>query len=251
MSNNNMGDPVQLQQKIIYFKAELAKYKEKVKDYQENYHYAQLDNLKEQNIQLLEDKAELDYQVEKMEKELQTAEEIIAEQQGDRSRMQIKNKSLQELLQKQESEFRVMKENLIEKNEHITKEKERIQNKAIELEQSNRELQEKYKKMVKQLENNIHANQKEQGILKEKCKELTAIIEQLKERVSVYEQTETQLKNELEDYRSKTDASSAGEMDWEKWKQAKEETIEALTQDNLILKSQVEKLKQKLESTNN
>ncbi|SEA20857.1 hypothetical protein SAMN05421743_103184 [Thalassobacillus cyri] len=248
MNKNNMGDPVQLQQKIIYFKAELAKYKEKVKDYQENYHYAQLDNLKEQNIKLLEDKAELDYQVEKMEKELQTAEEIIAEQQSDRSRMHIKNKSLQELLQKQESEFRVMKENLIAKNEHIMKEKEKIQNKAIELEQSNRELQEKYQKIVKQLENNMNVKQKEEGALEEKCKELAGTIDQLKEQISVHEQTETQLKSKLEEYHSKKEASSTESLDWKKWKQAKEETIESLTQDNLILKSQVDKLKQKLES---
>ncbi|MFG6121367.1 hypothetical protein [Thalassobacillus sp. B23F22_16] len=198
MNKNNMGDPIQLQQKIIHFKAELAKYKEKVKDYQENYHYAQLDDLKEQNIQLLEDKAALDYQVEKMEHELRAAEEIIAEQQSDRSRLQIKNKSLQELLQKQESEFRVQKENLTFRIEHLLKEKEKVQNKLIELEQSNRTLNEKNQKLTK----------------------------------------------ELDDKRtSKKDSN-----EYEKWKQAKEETIEALTQDNMILKAQVEKLKQKLES---
>ncbi|WP_139823717.1 hypothetical protein [Thalassobacillus devorans] len=198
MNKNNMGDPIQLQQKIIHFKAELAKYKEKVKDYQENYHYAQLDDLKEQNIQLLEDKAALDYQVEKMEQELRAAEEIIAEQQSDRSRLQIKNKSLQELLQKQESEFRVQKENLTLRIEHLLKEKEKVQNKLIELEQSNRTLNEKNQKLTK----------------------------------------------ELDDKRtSKKDSN-----EYEKWKQAKEETIEALTQDNMILKAQVEKLKLKLES---
>ncbi|GGC99523.1 hypothetical protein GCM10007216_32810 [Thalassobacillus devorans] len=198
MNKNNMGDPIQLQQKIIHFKAELAKYKEKVKDYQENYHYAQLDDLKEQNIQLLEDKAALDYQVEKMEQELRAAEEIIAEQQSDRSRLQIKNKSLQELLQKQESEFRVQKENLTFRIEHLLKEKEKVQNKLIELEQSNRALNDKNTKITKELEGKRN---------------------------------------------SKKDSK-----EWDKWKQAKEETIEALTQDNMILKAQVEKLKQKLES---
>ncbi|MFG6115342.1 hypothetical protein ACGTN9_09125 [Halobacillus sp. MO56] len=212
MNKNNMEDPIQLQQKIIYFKAELAKYKEKVKDYQENYHYAHLDNLKEQNIQLMENNAELDYRVERMEKELQAAEEIIAEQQSDRSRMQIRNKSLQELLQKQECEFQVIKENLLAKNEHIQKENEKLQTKLIGLKQAHRELQEKYQKTSKQLAN--------------------------------YEEAEQLLRSQIERYHSNEEKING----WEKWKQAKEETIEELTQDNLILKSQVEKLKAKLDN---
>ncbi|MGP4062196.1 hypothetical protein [Halobacillus sp. H74] len=52
-------DTVLLQQKIIHFKSELAKYKEKVKDYQENYHYALLEKLKKENADLIEEQEEL------------------------------------------------------------------------------------------------------------------------------------------------------------------------------------------------
>ncbi|WP_406946128.1 hypothetical protein ACJA3J_09300 [Halobacillus sp. SY10] len=52
-------DTIVLQQKIIHFKSELAKYKEKVKDYQENYHYALLSKLKEENAELIKENEEL------------------------------------------------------------------------------------------------------------------------------------------------------------------------------------------------
>lgn len=62
-------DPVQLQQRVIYYKAELDKYKRKVQDYQENYHYALLEKLKNENEGLLKEKAEWETQnrVEKAE----------------------------------------------------------------------------------------------------------------------------------------------------------------------------------------
>ncbi|WP_156323855.1 hypothetical protein [Bacillus sp. JCM 19034] len=43
---------IQLQQKLIYYKSELAKYRSKVEQYENNYHYAQLKELKEENEQL-------------------------------------------------------------------------------------------------------------------------------------------------------------------------------------------------------
>ncbi|WP_035532545.1 hypothetical protein [Halobacillus kuroshimensis] len=45
-------DAVQLQQKVIYYRSELDKYKKKVQDYQENYHYSMLESLKNENEQL-------------------------------------------------------------------------------------------------------------------------------------------------------------------------------------------------------
>ncbi|RBP90546.1 hypothetical protein DFO70_10951 [Cytobacillus firmus] len=43
-----------LQQKVIYLTAEISKYKNKIKDYQENYHYSQLETLKNENQYLKE-----------------------------------------------------------------------------------------------------------------------------------------------------------------------------------------------------
>ncbi|WP_226584710.1 hypothetical protein [Halobacillus litoralis] len=51
-------DPIQLQQRIIYYRAELDKYKKKVQDYQDNYHYSQLEKLKNENADL---KEQIDY----------------------------------------------------------------------------------------------------------------------------------------------------------------------------------------------
>lgn len=48
-------DPIQLQQRIIYYRAELDKYKKKVQDYQNNYHYSQLEKLKSENAVLLQE----------------------------------------------------------------------------------------------------------------------------------------------------------------------------------------------------
>ncbi|WP_181898506.1 hypothetical protein, partial [Halobacillus trueperi] len=48
-------DPIQLQQRLIYYRAELDKYKKKVQDYQDNYHYSQLEQLKMENAELKEE----------------------------------------------------------------------------------------------------------------------------------------------------------------------------------------------------
>ncbi|SFJ74998.1 hypothetical protein SAMN04487936_10435 [Halobacillus dabanensis] len=45
---------IQLEQKLIYYRAELDKYKRKVEDYQDNYHYSQLEKLKIENAELLD-----------------------------------------------------------------------------------------------------------------------------------------------------------------------------------------------------
>ncbi|MBM7553623.1 hypothetical protein [Thalassobacillus pellis] len=69
MKKNTTTDPIQLQQKIIHFKSELAKYKEKVKDYQDNYHYSQLEQLKEQNNKLREEKEEAVNDIQALQQE--------------------------------------------------------------------------------------------------------------------------------------------------------------------------------------
>lgn len=51
---SKLTDTIQLQQKVIYFKAELAKYQMKVKSYENDYHYSQLKKLKEENLQLID-----------------------------------------------------------------------------------------------------------------------------------------------------------------------------------------------------
>ena len=49
-------DPLQLQQMIIFLKAELAKYKQEVKKYHDSYHYSLAEKLEQENIQLVNEK---------------------------------------------------------------------------------------------------------------------------------------------------------------------------------------------------
>ncbi|KAF0822340.1 hypothetical protein V7200_17505 [Cytobacillus firmus] len=54
IKDNGKQDYRNLQQKVIYLTAEISKYKNKIKDYQENYHYSQLETLKNENQYLKE-----------------------------------------------------------------------------------------------------------------------------------------------------------------------------------------------------
>ncbi|MBO0589152.1 hypothetical protein, partial [Sporosarcina sp. E16_8] len=53
------NDPLQLQQMIIFLKAELAKQKSVVKKFQDSYHYSVVENLEQENRQLTNEKKEL------------------------------------------------------------------------------------------------------------------------------------------------------------------------------------------------
>ncbi|MGY6210923.1 hypothetical protein ACXEO8_13115 [Cytobacillus firmus] len=54
IKENGKHDNRILQQKVIYLTAEISKYKNKIKDYQENYHYSQFETLKNENQYLKE-----------------------------------------------------------------------------------------------------------------------------------------------------------------------------------------------------
>lgn len=60
VNKEDQQNRVILQQKIIHLKAELSKYMSKVKDYQDNYHYSQLETLKNENSILSEKIKELE-----------------------------------------------------------------------------------------------------------------------------------------------------------------------------------------------
>ncbi|QBP40081.1 coiled-coil domain-containing protein [Paenisporosarcina antarctica] len=69
--NIKNNDPIQLQQTIIYFKAELAKYKGKVEKYKNNFDHSLIEKLEQENVHLTNDKAELSLEVYKLNKELE------------------------------------------------------------------------------------------------------------------------------------------------------------------------------------
>ena len=53
------NDPGQLKQMIIYLKAELTKYEQKVKEYENSFHYSIVENLEQENAKLTKEKNEL------------------------------------------------------------------------------------------------------------------------------------------------------------------------------------------------
>lgn len=73
--------PVQLQQRLIYTESELAKYKQIVNKYQNDYHYSLIDQLQAENKQLKKQYAnsfDLENKVSELTKKLALAEEKIA-----------------------------------------------------------------------------------------------------------------------------------------------------------------------------
>ncbi|WP_078579796.1 coiled-coil domain-containing protein [Salipaludibacillus agaradhaerens] len=66
MSPKPPKDPVLLQQQVIYFKSELAKFKNKVKHYQNDYHYSLIEELKEKNSKLIEETRMKENQIDRL-----------------------------------------------------------------------------------------------------------------------------------------------------------------------------------------
>ncbi len=71
MNSENIknNDPLQLQQIIIFLKAELARHKHEVKKHQNSYHYSVVENLEQENSQLTNEKNELAEQLVKLNQE--------------------------------------------------------------------------------------------------------------------------------------------------------------------------------------
>ena len=65
-SSDDRLNPNILHHQIIYLNSELNKYKSKVRDYQEDYHYSQLEKLKNENSHLLKEQQQFTNQIEEM-----------------------------------------------------------------------------------------------------------------------------------------------------------------------------------------
>ncbi|KHF39861.1 hypothetical protein [Halalkalibacter okhensis] len=138
--NSKMTDTIQLQQKIIYFKSELAKYQAKVQDYENNYHYSQLKKLKEENLHLLTNKETIAQQyqeeVNQLLKENETAQHKISELEAH---IQKLNHALDSEHQKQTA--------LIEKNEQLQKDLFDSDQAKSNFEKENNYLKEEFQKL--------------------------------------------------------------------------------------------------------
>lgn len=68
--NIKINDPLQLQQMIIFLKAELVKYQSEVKKYHTGFHYSVIEKLEQENEQLTDEKNELSEELYRLNKEL-------------------------------------------------------------------------------------------------------------------------------------------------------------------------------------
>jgi chromosome segregation ATPase len=145
-----------LQQKIIHLNSELSRYKARVKEYQDDYHYSQLERLKEENISLKKQLSELEKHgqeereafaitLEKIEQgnkeSLTYLEEFIEELEGKNRRSNELVIELEEkLLIAIEGEIRLQAEmaNLEEKNK---KEQEALISLRLELRKMKKDLE--------------------------------------------------------------------------------------------------------------
>ncbi|WP_078555123.1 hypothetical protein [Bacillus alkalicellulosilyticus] len=107
------GDPIILKQKLIHLQSELAQYVQKLKEYQHNYHYSLIDQLKAENNLLQE-------QLEDYKKKISTLEEALQKTQNSEALIE----QLQEELQNQG-----------ERNQQLSKECEEKDNLVIQLQQ--------------------------------------------------------------------------------------------------------------------
>jgi hypothetical protein len=69
--NLKNNDPLQLQQIIIFLKAELGKYKGEVNKYKESDYYSLAEKFKQENVQLIKEKNELSEQLVKLNEEFE------------------------------------------------------------------------------------------------------------------------------------------------------------------------------------
>ncbi|UUV24206.1 MULTISPECIES: hypothetical protein [Lysinibacillus] len=109
------NDPIQLQQMIIFLRAELAKYKNEVKRLRDSDYYALVLRLERENVQLIRHKKDLSMELLKLkrdfDKELQAYDEEIQKREAQRKK-QIA--SIEALL-KELAELRVENKSLMDK----------------------------------------------------------------------------------------------------------------------------------------
>lgn len=112
-------DPIQLQQRLIYYRAELDKYKKRVQDYQENYHYSQLEKLKIENAALREELEQWNNQEAAVKGELSKRIQGFEEQVARYEDQEEKFKNELQEWQKQSTELKTQKRDLLYKVQEL------------------------------------------------------------------------------------------------------------------------------------
>ncbi|MFQ3545256.1 hypothetical protein Q7A53_14330 [Halobacillus rhizosphaerae] len=251
-------DQIQLQQRIIYFKAELDKYKKQVKDYQENFHYALLEklkdeneNLKEENNRLAEDLTSARESASKgsqsYENRILVYKENLVTLQNDNydyqkrmSSMHEENKDLREnyeelqvKMKRLNTQYYQQSAELVEMGRlNISLKKELAENKE-NYEQKEKSMQNEINKLHAQLHESQHRSELYKAAKEQELEELTAQHKQEIEELSAHHS------NEIEDLEKK----------YADMESAKDQEISRLIQSNLSLEEQINDIQVKEEES--
>jgi len=175
-------NPVILQQQIIYLSSELDKYRSKVRDYQVNYHYSQLEKLKIENNHLLGERKQFTIQIKDINHKNLTLQNRITEKEALIEQLKIQIEHLKKVisvvndrLQQAESDNRKSLEEVKEhkySNQQLQKQVASLENELVLLNDQQTQSEEMIQKL--QVSNQI---------LSDKNKQLTEEIISYKEEI--------------------------------------------------------------------
>ena len=109
------NDPIQLQQMIIFLRAELAKYKNEVKRLRDSDYYALVLRLERENVQLTRHKKELSMELLKLKRDFDKELQAYDEENQKREAQRKKQIASIEALLKELAELRAEKKSLMDK----------------------------------------------------------------------------------------------------------------------------------------
>ncbi|UOQ45219.1 hypothetical protein MUN89_04525 [Halobacillus salinarum] len=237
MAKKSAPDSIQLKQKLIYYKAELEKYKDKVQDYQDNYHYAMLEKLKKENEMLVNDNESLSIQLraskEEFNRRLQAQENQgkVYKEKGDEMQKEItalkdelttKKKATEELIEEVTAATKEL--------EHLKKIRSSLQTKKFSLESQLQKTENEYTQYKLDTEEKM---QKLNEVLKDTEAALTRKTTEKEQISDEYAHVKRALQDELAHQVNITEELN--------------ERIERLSEENVFLKEKNEAFRQEEE----
>lgn len=178
-SSDDRLNPNILHQQILYLNSELNKYKSKVRDYQEDYHYSQLEKLKIENSQLLREQQQFTSQIEEMNH---------------------KNLTLQNRIMEKET----LVERLKQQIEHLKEEKSVVSNRLEQVESENKENTkefETYSRTNQQLQSQVSSLENELVLRSDQQTQSEKMIQKLQDSNQILSIQNKQLTGETLSYK--------------------------------------------------
>lgn len=191
---------LQLQQVIIQVNAELDQCKQKLKKYEDDYHYSQLNELKKENQTL---KAQIQEKTEEMERRENELQKKLQEQVENN----LKKKDYKKKIDTLESENKTLKEKLLKHKEDFQREQKKHEKVLQQLKEENERFQKESVNTdqltgeIAELQKMVQTLNEEVDLLREKNKEsanqLTAVMEERDQRLQAERDRYEQLKKQF------------------------------------------------------